>query len=297
MQHSIKEWINATRHWSFPVSIMPVLVTAAYLSCTNGFAAIHWLYVILALIGAVLLHAAGNLLSDVGDFRSGADSEEAFAVPNLVKHIFTEKEYLTFSAILFAVGAAIGLVLTWLCGMTLLPIGIIGILLTLLYTKSKNVFLSDATIFVVFGILIILGTTFVAVGTLQLDVLILSIPVGLITLSVLHANNTVDINTDKAVGIHTIAMAMGENAAVKCYVAYQIIPFVFVVGAVLAKALPYPTLICLIAIIPATANIKKALAFYKQGREALFGLDISSAKLQLAFSLSLTIGLFISALL
>ena len=40
--------------------------------------------------------------------------------------------------------------------------------------------------------------------------------------------------------------------------------------------------------------MRKASAFFTQGREALLGLDQQSAKLQLVFSLSLSIGLFIA---
>ena len=65
-KHSFKEWFAATRYWSFSVSTMPLIVTFAYL-----FAKGHvpsggrpWLVLVLSLLGVVLLHAAGNVLSD-----------------------------------------------------------------------------------------------------------------------------------------------------------------------------------------------------------------------------------------
>ena len=275
---------------------MPVVATTAYLCVTREVNTTGLLCALLAVIGVVLFHAAGNLLSDVGDFRSGADSREAHAVPNLVEHIFEPKEYLRLSAALFALGIAIGLVLTYMCGWLLLVIGGLGYLLTLLYTKSKNYWLSDVNIFIIFGILIVLGSSVAVVHTICFDTLVLSLPLGLITLSVLHANNTVDIKTDRAAGLHTLAMAMGEERAAKVYISYQIIPYIWVIISVLMGWLPWTALLCLVSFGIALGNIRQASTFKKQGRDAMVGLDLRSAKLQLIFSLTLAVGLLLALL-
>ncbi len=296
-KHSLKEWVAATRYWSFSVSSLPAVATACYLASLHGAAAVNWVNVVLAVIGVVLFHAAGNLLSDVGDFRSGADCKEAFAVPNLVEELFLPKQYLRFSAALFAIGIAIGFFLAIRSSWQLLAVGGLGFVMTLLYTKSKNVFLSDIDIFLIFGVLVMLGTSIVSVGAIDWRVLLLSVPLGLITLSVLHANNTLDILTDGRVGIHTLAMAMGERRAVGAYIAYQLLPFLWVAGCVAAGLMAWPALSCLLALALAVGNIKKARAFFHEGRNALVGLDLMSAKLQLVFSLLLAAGLMAGTLL
>ena len=133
-KHSFKEWFAATRYWSFVVSTMPVLATAAWLfsrhALTGGWRSV--LILVLCLLGVVVLHAAGNVMSDYYDYKTGVDNENAFAVPNLVFHQFEPKSYLVFSIILFVVGVVIGLIITWLSGPGLLIIGGIGVLLTLL---------------------------------------------------------------------------------------------------------------------------------------------------------------------
>lgn len=99
MKHSLKEWFVVTRYWSFPVSTMPVVATFAYLfsmgMLPGGFK--PWAILLLSLLGVVLLHSAGNVLSDWADYRSGVDNETAFAVPNLVFHRF-EPENIFVSA-------------------------------------------------------------------------------------------------------------------------------------------------------------------------------------------------------
>lgn len=295
-KHSIKEWVATTRYWSFSVSALPVLAAVALLCAVRGFGAIDWLNVVLAVVGVVLFHAAGNLLSDVGDYRSGADSEEAFAVPNLVKHFFEPKEYLSLSAVLFALGIAVGLVLVLRSSLSLLVVGGLGFVMTLLYTKSKLAWLSDVNVFCIFGVLILLGTSIVAVGEVCYEVLWLSLPLGLITLSVLHSNNAVDIQTDGAAGLHTIAMALGLRTSAKLYVVYQILPFVYVLVCAVVGVLPWTALLCLVSLPVAVSNIRQAFRCDVEGRNAMMGLDLKSAKLQLLFSLTLAVGLCVAAL-
>ena len=43
MKHTFKDWLLATRPWSFPASSMPVLVTVAW-SWSRGYD-VNWLFV------------------------------------------------------------------------------------------------------------------------------------------------------------------------------------------------------------------------------------------------------------
>ena len=144
-KHSVKEWFAATRYWSFPVSTMPVIVTFAYLFSKGlvppGF--LPWVIFILSLLGVVVLHSAGNVLSDWFDYRTGVDNEDAFAVPNLVFGKFQPREYLIFSIILFVVGILLGLLIVCMSGAGVLIVGIVAVLLTMLYSFLKYHALGD----------------------------------------------------------------------------------------------------------------------------------------------------------
>ena len=295
-KHSFKEWFAATRYWSFPVSTMPLVVTFAYLFAKgmipNGW--IPWVVLILSLLGVVLLHAAGNLLSDWFDYRSGVDNKEAFAVPNLVFGKFQPKEYLVFSIILFAVGSLLGLGVVAMSGLGVLVVGIIAVALTALYSFLKYHALGDLNIFIVFGVLTVIGLAYAVTTTWCWDALVLSVPIGIITVSVLHANNTLDIPTDRAAGIRTFAMVIGERASVVLYCCYMVLPFLCVIAAVIAGLLPPLALMCLLAGIKAYGNFKQAASYPTVGREAMKMLDFHSSQLQLLFSLLLAVGLIIS---
>lgn len=298
-KHTIKDWFIVTRYWSFPVSTMPVLATFAYLFSERLLpgGVKPYLVFLLCLLSVVLLHAAGNVLSDWFDYKRGVDNENAFAVPNLVFHHFEPKEYLRFSILLFILGVVSGICIALLSGPTLWIIGGLGVLLTLLYSFLKYHALGDLDIFLVFGILPVIGTAYAVTGVLHWDALVLSLPIGLITVSVLHANNTVDIASDRAAGIKTFAMLLGGKASSVLYAVYMIVPFLCVIGAVAVGRLHPLALVCLIAGVLAWKNLKQARQYDHLGTEAMKGLDQASAKLQMVFSVLLSLGLFFSVLL
>lgn len=252
---------------------------------------------LLSVAGVIILHAAGNMLSDWADHRSGVDNENAYAVPNLVFGHFQPKEYLVASIILFGVGCLCGVGVVLLSGPVVLYIGAAGVLLTILYSYLKYHALGDLDIFVIFGVLTVLGASAAVCGEVVWRALVLSVPLGIITVSVLHANNTVDSETDKAAGIKTFAMLLGGKASSILYRVYMVLPFASVLLSVLLGWLHPMALLCLPAAVLAWKNFKQASAYPQLGLDAMKGLDQGSAKLQLAFSSLLSIGLIIAGLL
>ncbi len=299
MKHSFKEWAAVTRYWSFPVSVMPVVATFAWLFSRGMLPSgpIPYVNFVLSIIGVILLHSAGNVISDWYDHKTGVDNEKAFAVPNLVFHKFEPKEYKTFSIILFVAGIIVGLIITLLSGPYMLVVGVAGVLLTYFYSFLKYHALGDLDIFIIFGVLTVLGTTYALTGSYQPQALILSLPIGIITVSVLHANNTYDSITDKEAGIKTFAMLLGLPKSAALYRCYMFLPFICVV-VYIALGLMHPlAAISLVAAIPAWKNQKQAATYPQNGLEAMKGLDQASAQMQLIFSGLLSIGLIVAGLL
>lgn len=299
MKHSCKEWLVVTRYWSFAVSVSPVVATFAYLFSEGLVPAgiKPWIVLLLAVLGVVVLHSAGNVLSDYYDYKTGVDNERAFAVPNLVFGKFQPAEYLRFSILLFVAGVLIGVGITLLSGPGLLVVGGIGVLLTILYSFLKYHALGDLDIFLIFGVLPVLGTCYAITGAFHPESLILSLPIGIITVSVLHANNTFDIPSDGEAGIKTFAMLLGGKASSVLYRCYMVVPFLCI-AVYIALGLMHPlAALCLVAALPARKNFLQAAGFGEKGLEAMGGLDQASAKLQIAFSGLLSLGLLVAGLL
>ena len=292
MKHSFKEWMIAVRPWSFPASAMPVLVTLAFLNYAGY--EMNWWYGVWALLNIVVFHAAGNTWSDYFDYKKGVDREDTFGAKTLTDGMFTPKEIYRLSLGLLTVALLGGIALMLCTGLPLLYVGIGGMLCTLLYPMLKFNALGDADIFCAYAILPMLGTSFVATGAFHYEVLWNAIPVGLITVGILHANNTRDMQHDKRANIKTFAMLMGNKASAYAYCFEMVFPFVWAIGCIFAGVLPYYSLLVLVALMPALKNASMAIKFLKEGMTAIANLDEMTAKLQLIFSLLLTISLFVA---
>lgn len=293
-KHSFKEWLIATRPWSFPASSMPVLVTLAYLFWMG--AEINWLAGIWALVNIVIFHAAGNTWSDYFDYVKGVDREDTIGGMSIVSGEFKAQEIRSLAIGLLVVAVAAGIGLVYITGIKTLYFGLAGCLLTVGYPWLKYHALGDLDIFLTYSVLPILGTSFVACGAIVPQLLWLTIPIGLITVGILHANNTRDTEHDNRANIKTFAMLVGKKASAWLYCFEVIFPFLWVVAAIIAGALPLWSLLVLVALKPAIDNARKAMSFLTEGMSALIGVDELTAKLQLMFSLLLTISLFVSAL-
>lgn len=292
--HTIKEWLLATRPWSFPASTMPVLVSIMFL-WSNGFE-VSWGLGIMALVNIIFVHAAGNVWSDYHDYKRGVDADDTFGVRILVDKQFTPREVFWLSLTLQVIAVAMGLLMVWLTGITLLWFGLAGIALSLLYPPLKYMALGDLVIMACYALLPMLGTTFICTGSVVSEVLWLAVPVGSITVAILHANNTRDIETDGRAKIHTFAMLTGRRFAIGMYVFELALPYLWLLATTISGHVSPWTLLTFITFPIALGNCRKMLSYYKGGIKAIAPLDEATAKLQLAFSLTLAIGLIIEAL-
>lgn len=292
--HSLGEWVTATRPWSFPASMMPVAVTLAYLFWAGH--EVNWVYGVWALLNIVVFHAAGNTWSDYFDYKCKVDAADTFGAKSLTGGLFSPTEFFRLSLGLLCVALAGGLALTWCTGWELLLIGAGGAFCSLLYPALKYRSWGDVVILFSYALLPTLGTTFVASGLLDADLLWLSLPYGLITVSILHANNTRDVLTDRRAGINTLAMRAGVKVSVGIYLAEVLLPYALLVIFAAAGWLPWTVLLAFLSLPMALKNSRLALSVPKEGTKAIAGLDQLSAQLQLVFSLLLIVSLVCSSL-
>ena len=292
MKHSLKRWVIATRPWSFPASVMPVLTTVFWLWSHN--VPVCWLFGLLAVVNIVLVHAAGNVWSDISDFRQGVDAQDTFGVRLLVDGEFTVSEFRRLSIGLNVLAVLMGLCLVWVTGPLLLLLGGIGILLSLCYPFLKYHALGDVVIILCYALLPMLGTSLIVSGSLHWSVLWLAVPVGLITVAILHVNNVRDIVTDKRAGIKTFPMLTGRNFGISLYAFEVLFPYVWLLGLAVCGVASWWLLIALLSLPIALGNVRAIMLFKKQNNDMCARLDEKTAQLQLIFSLLMIIGMTLS---
>ncbi|MCR5180462.1 MAG: prenyltransferase [Bacteroidaceae bacterium] len=295
MKHSFKDWVLATRPWSFPASTMPVVVTITWL-WSRGYD-VNWFFALWTLINIIFVHAAGNVWSDIADYRSGVDADDTYGVRQLVDGQFTIQEFRRLSVTLNIIAVVGGLLLVGLTGPTLLYIGMAGIALSLLYPRLKYAALGDVVIILCYSLLPMTGTSFIVSGAIHWEVLWLAVPIGLITVAILHANNVRDIETDQRAHIHTFPMLTGRRFGAWLYAFEVLVPFLWLLGLMICRVEPWWLGTAFLAMPIAVGNARTILAWEREGKAYYATLDERTAKLQLLFSLLLVVGLILSKFL
>jgi len=300
-KHTIKDYILAVRPWSFPASSMTAVVSFFYIFYVSKagiqFLEVHWNYGLLAIIGAVLAQAAGNLISDYYDFKKGVDIKETEGTTRmLIDGVFKPKSFLKAGYFLLGIVSLIGIYLMFNIGLKLFWIGLVGMFFAAFYFWFKYRALGDLTVFLIYGPVIAVGTAFSMTGAFIVNSLYISLPIAFLVVNILHANNTHDIKNDNRAGIKTIPILIGFELSKKLYIINALMAYILILILIITKILPVWSILVLITLIIARKNISK-IKIASNNKEAIIaGLDGMSAQLVMAFDILLVVSLIIASL-
>lgn len=212
---SPQAWLMATRPHTLPVSIGPVLVGTAVAFVEGRFRLGPSLA---AAAGALLLQIGSNLANDVFDFEKGADTAERIGPPRAAQlGLLSPLELKRGMFVAFALATLVGVYLSLVAGPAIVVIGLVSIAVAIAYTGGPWPLgyhgLGDVAVFVFFGLVAVVGTTWVQTGALPMLAWIAAIPVGSLATAILVVNNLRDIETDRVVGKRTLAVVLGRSGA------------------------------------------------------------------------------------
>lgn len=289
----LKIWFKAVRPFSFTGSIIPVTLGAIFAIKESKF---QLGYFILSLITIVLLQASANLLSDHDDFKNRVDTKDSYGSSGVIlENLLTSKKVYTGGFILLALGAFIGIFLSYKRGVLVLLIGLIGTLAVYSYTGKplslKYRGLGAPLVFLTFGPLMLIGSYYVQAQNISVKAFFISIPVGLLTTAILHANDIRDIRYDKKAGIKTLSIIVGRSSAQNIYFSFVILSYISIIIMCFYRILPIWSLFCLITIPTAHKNIRKL--YSGSDSSGIVCLDKYTAQLQGQFGIILILSLLI----
>ena len=145
-------------------------------------------------------------------------------------------------------------------------------------------------VFVFFGLVAVLGTTYTQAGGSALPAWVAAVAVGMLACAILMANNLRDVPTDAVVGKRTLAVRIGERRTRWLYAALVAGAFVCAVVTAVAGAPEHlPALAVLaaapLAVLPVQAVLRGA---WGPGLVPVLG---ATGRLELLFALLLALGL------
>lgn len=222
MLNPLKRYFFATRPPFLLASVVPCLIGLATASAEGM--AIEPFLALLTIIGAVLFHAAANVLNDYYDSLNGTDDNNSGRVypftggSRFIQNgVLSRAQTARFGCYLLLAGIVTGLVLLEHSGTGLFWLGLAGTLIAWAYSapplslNSRG--LGELCIATAFGLLIIVGADYVQREGFALFPLLVAIPYGLLVSSLLYINQFPDRVADARAGKHHLVVRLGARRA------------------------------------------------------------------------------------
>jgi 1,4-dihydroxy-2-naphthoate polyprenyltransferase len=217
---ALRKWLISIRPFALSASSMPVIFGAVAAAVVGG-AHLNVPLFLLSLLAMMTLHSAANMLNDVQDFRKGLDMEPTPVSGAVVRGLLTPEQVMRGAIALIVIGSLIGLVIVWRVGLPILYIGAAGLAVGIFYTGKpftlKYHGLGDLAVFLDFGILGALGAWTVQTGRLSWLPVIWAVPMSMVVVAIVHANNWRDIAGDTGRTVTTMASLLGDRGSLIYY--------------------------------------------------------------------------------
>jgi 1,4-dihydroxy-2-naphthoate polyprenyltransferase len=284
------QWLAGARPRTLPAAVAPVLVGTGVAVALDGF---RLLPALLALVVALALQVAVNYANDYSDGRRGTDDDRVGPLRLVGSGAAAPRQVLVAAGLAFGVAGLAGLALAALSSWWLVAVGAVCIVAAWTYTGGPVPYgyraLGEVFVFVFFGPVAVVGTTFVQTGRVEGLAVAVSVPIGLLIVAILVVNNLRDLAGDAAVGKRTLAVLLGDHATRRCYVGLFVVAFAVVAAVGLGRP---PALLGLLAAPLAVPPSRIVLA---GGRgPALIGALQGTGRLTLVTGVLLGAGLALS---
>jgi 1,4-dihydroxy-2-naphthoate octaprenyltransferase len=285
---TVAQWVQGARPRTLPNAVAPVLVGTG---AAIGTGVVRPGFALLALLVAVAMVIGVNYANDYSDGTRGTDDDRVGPLRLVGSGVAAPSAVRTMAFGWLGLAMLAGVVLVALSGKWwLLIVGAVCVLGAWFYTGGKHPYgylgLGEVAVFLFFGPVAVLGTAYVQSGPPGALSLIGAIGVGMLSCSVLVANNLRDIESDEEVGKRTLAVLLGDRDTRRLYAALVGIPMLLsLVGAI---ANPW-LLLGLIAAPLAYSPVRRVLNGVR-GRDLIAVLG-SSGAVMLVWSLGTAVGL------
>jgi 1,4-dihydroxy-2-naphthoate octaprenyltransferase len=216
-----RAWALAARVPTLPAAVAPVVVGSAAAAHDGRF---EWIGAAGALIVSLAIQIGTNFSNDAFDFLRGADTSRRLGPPRVTQAgLLPARVVLAGAYLCFGLAALVGAYFVAQYGWPILIAGLLSIASGLAYTAGPWPIayhaLGELFVFVFFGLVAVVGTTFVQTGHVTPLALGAAVPVGLLCTAILIVNNLRDIETDRAAGKRTLAVLLGAGSTRVLYLA------------------------------------------------------------------------------
>jgi 1,4-dihydroxy-2-naphthoate octaprenyltransferase len=236
--------------------LVPVCVLLGVATARWDGAALNWLHLLLAFVGALGTHIAVNALNEYDDFRSGLDlrtqrtpfsggSGALPAQPARAHYALTTG----IVALLVTFGVGVYFLLTW--GWGIVPLGLLGAFVIVSYTRylTRSAVLCLIAPGLGFGPLMVMGTHFALTGSYSWTAFVASLVPFFLVSNLLLLNQFPDLEADRSAGRRHLIIVHGLRAGVAVYGLFLAGAFLAVIAGFATRVLPAWSLLALLAAV------------------------------------------------
>lgn len=287
---SLRVWFYSTRPWSFVMTVVSVGLGGVLAYAKNGFDPLLFM---LTLIGLIAFHAATNMVNDYFDVKHRVDTIDAptakYRQHPLLTLGISAKTFASVVAGLYAFVLSIATYIAFIRGLIVVLFTVAGLFFSYFYTAKplllKYRALGEPSVTLVWGPLMTGGTYYVLTGQIDVQVMAISLPVGILVGLVVFANNIRDIDYDASAGIRTLAIILGKQRSVKLYIAMLSSAYIITALLIMVRMLT-PTAFLTLLTLPRAV---KTINLFR--REVPDAADPITAQLTMQFGFALIIGI------
>lgn len=280
-------WILGARPRTLPAAVVPVAVGVG---ASVGVGGAVWWRLSLALIVSLALQVGVNYANDYSDGIRGTDDVRVGPARLVGGGLKPARSVKRAAFASFGVALVAGGVLVLLVGWELVPVGVAAVAAGWFYTGGPKPYgylgLGEIFVFVFFGLVATVGTTYVVVERITWVSVVSGCGVGALACALLAVNNLRDIPTDRVSGKKTLAVRLGDDRARWFYVLLVVASFVAVAVCSADGLWSLLGLVALPLAIPPVRVVRNG----GTGRDLIAALA-GTGKLQMAYGLAFAVGL------
>ena len=238
----LRTWLRAARLRTLPLSFSGILIGSAFALNEN----FNFFIFFSCLFITVLFQVISNFANDLGDAIKGVDDHTRIGPKRAIQSgLITKAQmkkgivFLCFMALFMVLQLLINIDLRRIELMFFLAFGIVAIWAAIAYTIGKKPYgyraLGDLMVFLFFGLLAVLGTFYLHLRRINLEVLFIAFAIGALAVAVLNLNNMRDREDDALKNKITMAVILGAEKSKKYQMLLLIVSLLtFLIGITLS---------------------------------------------------------------